>query len=324
MCNHSVYSQFTQAAIVYHLSGRQMQLWMSLYEIITTDHCQDIVLHTPTLLSRLQSSRRQFLRVRTALVEAGFLAIRRTENQKIYYTLLLNNQQVAVASVADGEELSAQEEMISMAECSAQPATELIQAEHMADHSSCNNSVGQKKQPEQNKSMAATLQQPVKEIQTPTAFTCAQPPQWHMQSREQLVEDNSRHYLTKGQYQEVIEDFCQSYTNTLELRHTLLQWAEMRLKNGWALTLWGMEALLENLQEFGTDCVTSMTKVVKQSLTRRWKGFFPYKEVCRPHGEKLLKLEEKEAREEERHNRYLPPHTKKCNYDAVDLSFLEE
>ena len=98
--------QFNHAATALHLSGRQMQLWMSLYEIITAHKQQDMALYTPLLLDKVQLCKRQFLRVRQALVDAGFLAIRHDENRQIRYTLLLNNREIAVATMVEDVEKS--------------------------------------------------------------------------------------------------------------------------------------------------------------------------------------------------------------------------
>lgn len=293
MTNSTVYSQFTQAAIACHLSGRQMQLWMSLYEIIAADCRQDIILCTSLLLKQLQLSRRQFYRVRQALVEAGFLSTRLTDKQKTSYTLLLHNRQVAVASVLEEDAPTQQ----NQANCEP-PAVAAVAATE-SQHS------------EQN---AASL---VHETDTPqqTGTQTAQ--------KNYLPDGIAICHLNKQDYQASIEDFCQPYHNAVMLRHALLQWADMRLKNGWTLTLRGIEILLENLQELGANNIAAMEQIVKQSLDRRWRGFFPYKQISRPSGKLLRKLEEKERREEERRTKHLPACTKKFHSSDEDLSFLE-
>ena len=252
--------QFNHAATALHLSGRQMQLWMSLYEIITTHKQQDMALYTPLLLDKVQLCKRQFLRVRQALVDAGFLAIRHDENRQIRYTLLLNNREIAVATMVEDVEKSCDvmENAENVDETSVGEDIILPQGQRNGNHG--------------NGSL----------IGSPTAA--------HPIAAK----------LTRQDYYEAIEDFCQSYNQPPMLLHSLCQWADMRLKNGWQLTAWGLEALLENLQEIAAGSVENMIATAKKSIQRRWKGFFSYTPDSRPNGAKLRRLEEKEERDNAR------------------------
>ena len=257
--------QFNHAATTLNLSGRQMQLWMSLYEIITTHQQQDMALYTPLLLRKVQLCKRQFLRVRQALVDAGFLAVRHDENQQIRYTLLLNNEEIAVATMVDEESEGAVPKDV-------EKSCDVVEQ-------SCNN---------------------------------------HGSSRTSTPTKK----LNRQDYYEAIEDFCQSYHQPPMLLHSLQQWADMRLQNGWQLTAWGLESLLENLQEIAAGSVENMIATVKKSIRRRWKGFFSYTPDSRPNGEKLRKLEEKEERAQQNHRRAYGSVTQKFKNEGRDLSYL--
>ena len=106
------------------------------------------------------------------------------------------------------------------------------------------------------------------------------------------------------------------------LLHSLCQWADMRLKNGWQLTAWGLEVLLENLQEIAAGSVENMIATVKKSIQRRWKGFFSYTPDSRPNGAKLRRLEEKEERAQQNHRRTYSGVTQKFKNEGRDLSYL--
>ena len=278
----NILMQFNHAATALHLSGRQMQLWMSLYEIITTHKQQDMALYTPLLLDKVQLCKRQFLRVRQALVDAGFLAIRHDENRQIRYTLLLNNREIAVATMVEDVEKSCDvmENAENVDETSVGEDIILPQGQRNGNHG--------------NGSL----------ICSPTAA--------HPIAAK----------LTRQDYYEAIEDFCQSYNQPPMLLHSLCQWADMRLKNGWQLTAWGLEALLENLQEIAAGSVENMIATVKKSIQRRWKGFFSYTPDSRPNGAKLRRLEEKEERDNARRINNRSGVSHKFKNEGRDLSYL--
>ena len=69
MTSTAVYCQFTHLAIACDLTGRQMQLWLRLYELLR--HRQDVQLNTSMLLRMLDTSRSQFQRARQALIDQG-------------------------------------------------------------------------------------------------------------------------------------------------------------------------------------------------------------------------------------------------------------
>lgn len=90
----TIFREFNHLAIASNLSGRQMQLWLKLYEFLNSYRRQDVQLYTPMLLDTLQISISQFRRARQGLIDAGFLSIRQDSQQHTSYTLLLNGEAV--------------------------------------------------------------------------------------------------------------------------------------------------------------------------------------------------------------------------------------
>ena len=91
----TIYRDFNRSAIASNLSGRQMQLWLKLYEFLHSYRRQDVQLYTPMLLDMLNISLSQFRRARQGLIEAGFLSIRQDSQQHTSYTLLLNGRAIS-------------------------------------------------------------------------------------------------------------------------------------------------------------------------------------------------------------------------------------
>ena len=301
--------QFNHAATALHLSGRQMQLWMSLYEIITAHKQQDMALYTPLLLDKVQLCKRQFLRVRQALVDAGFLAIRHDENRQIRYTLLLNNREIAVATMVDDEANGAVVE-------DGEKSCDVMENAENVDETSVGEDIilpqGQRNGNHGNGSL----------IGSPTAHRDNRPSPTRNNRPAPTAAHPIAAKLTRRDYYEAIEDFCQSYNQPPMLLHSLCQWADMRLKNGWQLTAWGLEALLENLQEIAAGSVENMIATVKKSIQRRWKGFFSYTPDSRPNGAKLRRLEEKEERDNARRINNRSGVSHKFENEGRDLSYL--
>ncbi len=94
----------------------------------------------------------------------------------------------------------------------------------------------------------------------------------------------------------------------------------MRAKNGWTLTLWGLEAMFKKLIALSGGDAMQMGKIVAQSVKRRWKGFFPISVKAKPSGEKLLKQEQKQQKYSSFGNKIV----QKFAPEGRDLSFLEK
>ena len=91
----AVITKFNQIAIASKLTGLQMQLWYEIFLKVQAS-TQNLCISTAELLELLQVSRCQFQRARSGLVEAGLLSMRKVSNQKMFYTVQLNHEPVAV------------------------------------------------------------------------------------------------------------------------------------------------------------------------------------------------------------------------------------
>ena len=116
-----------------------------------------------------------------------------------------------------------------------------------------------------------------------------------------------------------IDTFCQTFGNAV--KGDLLQWADMRRRNGWTLTLWGLEEMLKKLITLSDGDVFKMGQIVAQSVKRRWKGFFALKVKPEPSGEKLIKQEEQQQKQYRKPWEKTP--VQKFKPEGRDLSFLE-
>jgi len=120
-----------------------------------------------------------------------------------------------------------------------------------------------------------------------------------------------------------IDDFCKQAG--ADVKPELLQWAEMRRQNGWTLTLWGLEELFKKLITLAEGKAEHMAEIIRQSVNRKWKGFFPLSRRANPSGEKLRK---QEAAQGAAQSRYQKPWQKsapvhKFKPEGRDLLFLE-
>jgi len=118
-----------------------------------------------------------------------------------------------------------------------------------------------------------------------------------------------------------IDTFCKQAGANVKLE--LLQWAEMRRQNGWTLTLWGLEELLKKLITLAEGKAEHMAEIIRQSVSRRWKGFFPLSRKANPSGEKLRKQEAARQPEHSRKPWAKPNPVHKLKPEGRDLSFLE-
>ena len=118
-----------------------------------------------------------------------------------------------------------------------------------------------------------------------------------------------------------IDTFCKQAGANVKLE--LLQWAEMRRQNSWTLTLWGLEELLKKLITLAEGKAEHMAEIIRQSVTRRWKGFFPLSRKANPSGEKLRKQEAARQPEHSRKPWAKPNPVHKLKPEGRDLSFLE-
>ena len=331
MTSAAVYCQFTHLAIACDLTGRQMQLWLRLYELLR--HRQDVQLNTSMLLRMLDTSRSQFQRARQALIDQGFLAIRQNRQQQTSYTLLLDGKEIASASMDEAASCKPLPDTAEVRQALTRPLAQKPQQPAAAALPEPADTAAWTK-----RSKLSNLSEESVYIPTPlsdaAAFGYVKAPRKVQQKAPTLQTDRKgkafrispeglscQDVILNRQYQKELDLFCQAYPD-LELQALLRQWGEMRAQNGWSLTQWGLWTILEKLAATAEDCIDTMIAMVRQSIQRRWKSFFPVKPELKPSGKKLRQLEEKEKRDQERRTRHQPWH--KYKQEQRDLSFLEK
>ena len=295
----AILRDFNHHAIQCNLTGRQMQLWLKVYEFLSSYKRQDVQLYTPMLLNMLDISISQFRRARQGLIDAGFLSIRQDTQQHTSYTLLLDGEEVMFGGYKQ------------KCETGNPSPTEPLQ-----DYS--RKESAQKSLPAP--SSAVTLQNSGKGNPSPTeeiamfAITGAGSPRPDMQKELSRPQYSSGDIMANGAYHADLQSFSTRFADAA-LSGWLQQWADMRRKNGWSLTSWGLDVLLEKLKTLAGGNLQTMTAIVRQSVTRRWKGFYPLRTERKPSGEALRRMEAQQ-------NHTRPAHQKFQN-EQRDLSFLE-
>ena len=300
----TIYRDFNRSAIASNLSGRQMQLWLKLYEFLHSYRRQDVQLYTPMLLDMLNISLSQFRRARQGLIEAGFLSIRQDSQQHTSYTLLLNGRAISfVPEKQCGEEAAQKNAPVCG---TGNPSPTGTRTAYTPENPGMANPspIGTRTvyAPENRET---TNLSPAAGAGSPRPFAQAEC------SRSQYP---SGDIMLNGGYQADLQEFFRSFPDTA-LSGWLQQWADMRRKNGWTLTRWGLTALLDKLQSLSGGNLQTMAAIVKQSVSRRWKGFYPLKTERKPSGEKLLRMEQQQRSRQPIHQKFKP--------EQRDLSFLE-
>ncbi len=293
--------QFNQYAVKENLSAGAILLWQRLYFTMSRKgQFADVAQNTSVLMAMLDITRQGLQQMRQTLIDKGFLAIRQDEHQQIFYTLMLNGNVVGEKPVGNSHV-----EDVDKKQYWATPDGS-ISAQKFAPASSTSTDfhklydVG-----------AVDHNRPCKSTTRPN------------------ITDESHHFppgdiILTNRYRQYIDTFCDKFGPAA--KGDLLQWVDMRMKNGWTLTLMGLEAVLRNLIELSAGDAIRMGQIVAQSVKRRWKGFFPLKVEAKPSGEKLRRQEEKQEqqqRRQQRHPGYERKPWQKCAPEGRDLSFLE-
>ena len=295
MTDNQIYRKFNRQAIAKGLSGKEMQCWLLLYELLEAKQRQDVCFHTAMLLSMLEVSRSQFFRIRQELEQQGFLQIKISEDKRIYYTLLLEGELVKLAANSSNK-VGRHDHMPPLAQSAnfTNPVGEPIRLPQVYAEQTI------------NRKLAVPDQKFVGHI-CPYSETTPHYP--------------SGDVISNNGYEETVKEFTAVHQDG-ELYGVLRQWAEMRRENGWTLSLWGLQELLGKLAALAAGDIKTMIATVRQSLARRWKGFHPLRKECKPSGEKL--------RQEERQREWLEAQqkrngrtTQKFSKEERDLSFLE-
>ena len=280
---------FNQYAVKENLSAGAILLWHQLFFTMQRkNQFADVQQHTAVLTAMLDVTRQGLQAMRQTLIDKGLLAIRQDEHQQIFYTLLLNGRVVG--------------EKAALVEVTADNG----QSDRSLRHASRDTS------PEG------------RGYDKPVCCISKLSPRESWQA-EGLTERASGDIILTNRIRPYIEQFCEKFGPAM--KGDLIQWAEMRRKNGWTLTLWGLEALFKNLIELSAGNGAQMSQIVAQSVKRRWKGFFALKVKPKPSGAKLLEEEAAQngtPSEGSGYNRrYNPKPVHKFKPEGRDLSFLE-
>ena len=303
----AILKSFNQSAIACNLSGRQMQLWLKLYEFISSYRHQDVQLYTPMLLDMLHISISQFRRARQGLIDAGFLSIRQDLQQHTSYTLLLNGEEIALNGTAKERH------------------NEAVNASHTGDNRADVPLCGTgNPSPTVDNHVNVPLSgmgnpSPTVNYRADAPFSGTGNPSPTVDYRADAPFSGAENpspagdIMLNGGYRPMLQEFCNRFADAA-LTGWLQQWADMRRKNGWTLTGWGFTALLDKLQTLAKGSVQAMTAIVRQSVTRCWKGFYPARVHSKPSGEALRRMEHG-SRSSTPHQKFAP--------EQRDLSFLE-
>ncbi len=295
--------RFNQYAVKENLSAGAILLWHRLYVTMQRrGQFVNVLQQTSVLMAMLSVSRQGLQQMRQMLVDKGFLAISYDEQQHVYYTLMISGKVVGEKQVSD----SRTEKGVG-ADAYIRP---------------CNTSTKSKKQdtlqycPMGNGPISAQKFAPAASPLTIQFVNVAE--QFPLVPKSTPSGD----IIITNRYRQYIDAFCSKFGDAM--KQDLLQWADMRRRNGWTLTLWGLEAVLKNLLELSAGDAMQMGRIVAQSVRRRWKGFYELKVQAKPSGAKLLQLEAKEQRaQQSNQNRYQKP-MQKFAPEGRDLSFLEK
>ena len=287
--------RFNQLAAKQYLSAGAILLWQRLYFTMQRkNQFADLQQNTAALIAQLNITRQGLQLMRQSLIEKGFLKVRVDEHQQTFYTLMLDGKVV-------GEGANIQTE----------------NAVGAVDHNG----------PFQNKNLSSTNGRMLSSA--PTTFdSCVlagvEPARTSAPNHIRPLTDGksvllSGDIILTNRIRPYIDAFCDRFGPAM--KGDLIQWAEMRRKNGWTLTLWGLEALFKKLIDLSGGIGAQMAQIVAQSVTRRWKGFFALKVKAKPSGEALRK-------QEELHDPRRKPWEKqnlmqKFKPEGRDLSFLE-
>ena len=298
---------FHREAVKHNLSAGAILLWHQLYFTMERkNQFADLQQSTAVLMAQLQVTRQGLAVMRQVLTERGFLNVRVDEHQQTFYTLMIEGK-----TVGGGRPFP---QIIDMAQSitgteSAQKTRQTAPAAN--DLRVLTVGAGALDSPSGDApfvshsfmAMQRDVQWPSPTI-IPANNTTAHP------SGDLILTNRIRPY---------IDAFCDKFGPAM--KGDLLQWAEMRRKNGWTLTLWGLEELFKKLIALSDGIGANMAQIVAQSINRRWKGFFALKVKAKPGGEALRKQEKSYQPRPKPWDK--PVSWQKCKPEGRDLSFLE-
>ena len=277
--------QFHREAVNKNLSAGAILLWQQLYFTMERkNQFADLALNTAVLTAQLKVSRQGLALMRQALVDNGLLAVRVDEHQQTFYTLMLNGK---VVGAPDTHSV-------------------IIPDAHIVSS-----------RPEARQSRSGEILAAPKDFSTSVPCTFARNDK--SAAFQSTGRNDNRDIILTNRIRPYIDAFCDRFGPAM--KGDLIQWAELHRKNGWTLTLWGLEALFKKLIDLSGGIGAQMAQIVAQSVTRRWKGFFALKVKAKPSGEALRKQEQ--AHEPRRKPWEKANPLQKFKPEGRDLSFLE-
>ena len=277
--------QFHREAVNKNLSAGAILLWQQLYFTMERkNQFADLQLNTAVLTAQLKVSRQGLALMRQALADNGLLVVRVDEHQQTFYTLMLNGKAVGAPDTH----------------------SVIIPDAHIVSS-----------RPEARQSRSGEILAAPKDFSTSVLCTFARNDK--STAFQSTGRNDNRDIILTNRIRPYIDQFCDRFGPAM--KGDLIQWAEMRRKNGWTLTLWGLEALFKKLIDLSGGIGAQMAQIVAQSVTRRWKGFFALKVKAKPSGEALRKQEQEHEPRRKPWEKTNP--LQKFKPEGRDLSFLE-
>ena len=278
---------FHREAVNKNLSAGAILLWQQLYFTMERkNQFTDLPLNTAVLTAQLKVSRQGLALMRQALVDNGLLAVHVDEHQQTFYTLMLNGKAVGDGTTVTGTGNPSPTD--THTSCVAGADAHTVSS-----------------RPEARQSRSGEILAASKDFSTSVPCTFAR--------------NDNRDIILTNRIRPYIDQFCDRFGPAM--KGDLIQWADMRRKYGWTLTLWGLEALFKKLIDLSGGIGAQMAQIVAQSVTRRWKGFFALKVKAKPSGEALRRQEQ--AHEPRPKPWEKPNPLQKFKPEGRDLSFLE-
>ena len=282
------FEHFHREAVKHNLSAGAILLWQQLYFTMERkNQFADLQQSTAVLTAQLQITRQGLAVMRQTLIDRGFLTVRVDEHQQTFYTLMIEGKIVGEGSPfpqnPNGNAAVTIDTVGAGALDSPSGDAPFVSHSFMAMQ---------------------------RDVQWPSPTTAP---------ANNIAARSPGDLILTNRIRPYIDTFCEQFGPAM--KGDLIQWAEMRRKNGWTLTLWGLEELFKKLIALSGGIGANMAQIVAQSVKRRWKGFFALKVKAKPSGEALRKQEEAHQPRPKPWDK--PATWQKCRPEGRDLSFLE-
>ena len=303
------FEHFHREAVKHNLSAGAILLWQQLYFTMERkNQFADLQQSTAVLTAQLQITRQGLAVMRQTLIDRGFLTVRVDEHQQTFYTLMIEGKIVG-AGFPRPQSATGTNDSCAMpvGEGSPFPPNPNGNAAVTIDTVGA----GALDSPSGDAPFVShSFMAMQRDVQWPSPTTAP---------ANNIAARSPGDLILTNRIRPYIDTFCEQFGPAM--KGDLLQWAEMRRKNGWTLTLWGLEELFKKLIALSGGIGANMAQIVAQSVKRRWKGFFALKVKAKPSGEALRKQEEAHQPRPKPWDK--PATWQKCRPEGRDLSFLE-